>query len=162
MEYLHAHWRMEYMNAPKAYKEDLFSELPKTEDDKSVYILWRGPLSYIVMNIYPYNVGHLLAIPYRKVANLVDLTDSEQVALISTITIAQKILDATLKPHGYNIGLNLGSAAGAGIPSHIHAHIVPRWTGDSNFMPVLGHTRVISRHLDSLWDQLYPVAQTFK
>lgn len=154
MEYLHAYWRMEYVEAPKAPKASLFSDLPKTTDDKAVYIVWRGPLTYLVMNVFPYNVGHLLAVPYRQVDDPTALTEDEQIALFKTVLFAQKLLKQVLNPSGFNIGMNLGKAGGAGIPEHIHMHIVPRWLGDTNFMPVLGQTRVLSKHLDSLWQGL--------
>lgn len=160
MEYLHAYWRMDYVEAPKASKEAVFSELPKTQDDKSVYIVWRGPLTYVVMNTFPYNAGHLLALPYREVADPTDLTEDEQVALFKTVLFAQKLLKAVLKPDGFNIGMNVGKAGGAGIPNHLHMHIIPRWLGDTNFMPVLGQTRVLSKHLDSVWEGLKAVVDT--
>lgn len=154
MEYLHAYWRMDYVEASKASKEGLFSDLPKTQDDKAVYIVWRGELTYLLMNTFPYNAGHLLALPYREVANPIDLTEDEQIALFKTVIFAQKLLQAVFKPDGFNVGMNVGKAGGAGIPKHLHMHIVPRWMGDTNFMPVLGQTRVLSKHLDTVWEAL--------
>lgn len=161
MEYLHAYWRMDYIQAPKDSKNNLFSDIPKNKNDKEVHILWRGKYTYIVMNLFPYTGGHLLAIPYRQVPDLTELLPEEQVELMATIIIAQKILKQALHPDGFNIGFNLGKAAGAGIPNHLHAHIVPRWLGDSNFMPLIAQTRVVSSALDTMWERLYAVAQQF-
>ncbi len=151
---------MDYVEAPKASKEGLFSDLPKNQDDKAVYIIWRGELTYLLMNTFPYNAGHLLALPYREVADTVYLTEDEQVALFKTVIFAQKLLHAVFKPDGFNIGMNVGKAGGAGIPKHLHMHIVPRWIGDTNFMPILGQTRVLSKHLDSVWEALRQAANT--
>lgn len=164
MEYLHSYWRMDYIEAAKPPhgkgKENPFVEIQKADNDKDVYIIWRGPLTYIVMNTYPYNGGHLLAIPNREVAQLTDLLKEEQNALMGTIILAKEILTQALKPDGFNIGFNIGKAGGAGIPTHIHAHIVPRWAGDTNFMPVLGGTRVLSTCMNTLWDRLKSVVDS--
>ena len=156
MNHLHAYWRMEYIEAPKNGKRTKkpFSEIPKTKDDKSVHLLWRGALTYLVLNRYPYNAGHLLAIPYREIPDLEDLTSEEMQDMMAAIVKGKKILREALSPDGFNVGFNLGEAAGAGIPKHLHCHIVPRWTGDTNFMPVLGETRVLPISLDAMWDRL--------
>lgn len=147
---------MEYIEAPKDEKSPAkpFSEIPKTKDDKSVYILWRGPKTYIVLNRYPYNAGHLLVLPYREVADLEDLHEDEMQEMMKSIILAKKILREALSPDGFNVGFNLGEAAGAGIPKHLHCHIVPRWSGDTNFMPVLGKTRVLPISLEAMWERL--------
>lgn len=163
MEYLHSYWRMDYIEAPKpphSEAKNPFTEIPKAKNDKDVFIIWRGELTYIVMNTYPYNGGHLLAIPYREVPQLWELTQAEQNALMGTIVLAQEILNRVMKPHGFNIGFNIGSAGGAGIPTHLHAHIVPRWQGDTNFMPVLSKTRILSTCLSTLWGRLKATADT--
>ena len=154
---MHPYWRMAYIEAPKADScncKDPFSEIPNAKDEKSVHLIWRGPKSYIVMNKFPYNAGHLLAIPYRAVANLADLSLEERADLIETIVKAQDILTRALKPDAFNVGFNFGKAAGAGIPTHLHCHIVPRWEGDCNFMPVLSETRCLPEAMDSMWERL--------
>jgi ATP adenylyltransferase len=156
LEYLHAYWRLPYVEAPKpeAGGENPFTDLPKLGDDRKALILWRGPLTYLVMNRFPYNVGHLLAIPYREVPTLAELTAAERADLMEGIVKGQDILTRALKPDGFNIGFNFGRVAGAGIPRHLHAHIVPRWSGDVNFMPVVADTKVLPVALDTLWERL--------
>jgi len=156
LEYLHAYWRLPYVQAtkPETGGENPFAELPNLGDDRKALIIWRGPHTYLVMNKFPYNVGHLLAIPYREVPNLVDLSHAERADLMETIIKAQEILTKTLKPDGFNIGFNFGRVAGAGIPRHLHGHIVPRWTGDVNFMPVIADTKVLPVAMDALWERL--------
>jgi ATP adenylyltransferase len=111
-----------------------------------------------VLNRYPYNAGHLLAIPYREVPNLEDLSQEERLDLMNLLVTAQDILKKALKPDGFNIGMNLGKGAGAGIPTHLHVHIVPRWNGDTNFMPVVAGTRVLPQSLEAMWSRLTTAA----
>ena len=106
------------------------------------------------MNKFPYSAGHLLAVPYREVDSLAALSPEERGELMERIIQGQAILEKALKPEGFNVGFNFGRAAGAGIPSHLHAHIVPRWHGDHNFMPVVGSTRVLPESLDAMWERL--------
>lgn len=156
MERLHSYWRMPYIKAPKEsdIKKNPFLEIPLSPDPKKVLLIWKGKLSYIVMNKYPYNAGHLLVVPIREVADLQDLKPDEKIEFFDAIILAEKILKKTLNPDGFNIGFNLGSKAGAGIPSHLHCHIVPRWDGDTNFMPVVADTKVLPEAMDSLWEKL--------
>jgi ATP adenylyltransferase len=154
-EHLHAYWRMEYIETPEALKgTNPFAELPKLENERESLLLYRGETGYLVLNRYPYNAGHLLALPYREVADLESLTQAESTEFLDLIIRAKKLLSKALKPDGFNVGMNLGGAAGAGIPSHLHAHIVPRWNGDTNFMPVIGKTRVLPTSLEAMWDRL--------
>ncbi len=154
MEQLHAYWRMEYIEAPR-YPATArpFTELPALGDDRTALIVHRQPLSYLILNRFPYNPGHLLAIPFREVVELEDLRPDERADLMEAIVFAKRLLAAVLKPDGYNVGFNLGTAAGGSI-AHLHAHIVPRWNGDTNFMPVLGQTRVLPQSLDTTWEKL--------
>ncbi len=156
MEHLHAYWRMEYVEAPKLPGEDgnPFTKIPEHPDERAVLLIWRGERTYLVMNRYPYNAGHLLAIPYRAVPDISDLDDAESAELMQTVKRGKEILQKALNPDGYNIGMNLGSSGGAGIPEHLHFHIVPRWKGDTNFMPVIGKTRVLPESLDRMWERL--------
>lgn len=156
MERLHAYWRMPYILAPKNPEDcgNPFIKITESGDDRKEYILYRGKLNYIVMNRYPYNAGHLLVLPYREVGALEDLTAEERHELMDLIIKAQKILTRALKPDGFNTGFNFGNAGGAGIPCHLHCHVVPRWNGDTNFMPVIGNTRVIPDSMDFMWERL--------
>ena len=160
MEQLHAYWRMEYIEAPR-YPETKrpFTELPALGDDLTAFIVHRVAHSYLLMNRFPYNPGHLLAIPYREVAELEELTSVERADIMESIVLAKRLLVAAIKPDGFNVGFNLGSAAGGSIP-HLHAHIVPRWNGDNNFMPVIGQTRTLPQSLDAMWERLSSVAST--
>ncbi|MFP4204066.1 MAG: HIT family protein [Opitutales bacterium] len=153
---LHAYWRMPYILAPRDEKEcgNPFAQIPKTDDDRKEYILCRGEKNYILMNRYPYNAGHLLVLPYREVETLDAMEPDERHELIDLIVKAQDILNRALQPDGFNTGFNFGQAAGAGIPTHLHCHIVPRWEGDTNFMPVISHTRVLPDALDTMWERL--------
>lgn len=154
---LHAYWRMDYIEAPKpktgAERANPFLTLPQLEDREAL-ILVRGTTNYLVLNRYPYNPGHLMVLPYREVATLAELALDERTEMMDLIVLAQETLTAVMRPDGFNVGWNLGSAAGAGIPKHLHAHIVPRWNGDTNFMPVLGGTRVLPQALEQTWERL--------
>ncbi len=155
MKNLHAYWRMEYVTQDKSAAERRpFVDLPKMDDDKANLIVSREECSFILMNRYPYNPGHLLILPYREVADLEDLSQKELLCLANTTVKGKRLLQKALKPNGFNIGINLGEAAGAGVPKHLHQHIVPRWNGDTNFMPVLGETRVLPQSLEAMWKHL--------
>ena len=136
-----------------------FVDLPKSNDDKASLILSREKFSFILMNRYPYNAGHLLVLPYREVPDIEDLSLEERVCFFETTVKAKRLLKAALNPNGFNIGINLGEAGGAGIPKHLHQHVVPRWTGDTNFMPVVGSTRVLPQALETMWDHLKSVCE---
>ena len=159
-DHLHAYWRMEYIETPEALKgKNPFVELPKLENERESLLLYRGKTGYLVLNRYPYNAGHLLALPYREVAELEDLSEEEKTEFLQLIILGKRILTEAFKPHGFNVGMNLGGSAGAGIPSHLHAHIVPRWEGDTNFMPVISKTRVLPTSLESMWERLKEVTE---
>lgn len=158
MQQLHAYWRMDYIEAPRlpALKKP-FTELPALNDDRAALIVYRSPLSYLMLNRYPYNPGHLLAIPYRETTDIEELTPAERADLFEIITAAKRILRLALKPDGVNVGFNLGAASGGSIP-HLHGHIVPRWNGDNNFMPVVAQTRILPQSLEVMWERLSSVA----
>ncbi len=130
-----------------------FCRIP-TLDDEEGLIVARGAQAYVVMNLYPYNAGHLLVCTFRHVADLTDLTDEERNEILFLSAQAVKVLRKVAHPEGFNLGMNQGSVSGAGIAEHIHQHIVPRWSGDSNFMPVVGKTKVISQLLLETRNQL--------
>jgi ATP adenylyltransferase len=152
MKHLWAPWRVAYVAGPKA-EGCVFCEAPQ-RDDRTAHIVHRGTHGYLILNRYPYNSGHLMAVPYRHVARLDGLSPAEAEALMNLAALAVGGLEQAMAPQGFNIGFNLGHAAGAGIDEHLHLHIVPRWVGDTNFMPVLGDVKVIPEHLDETCDRL--------
>jgi ATP adenylyltransferase len=160
MQQLHAYWRMEYIEAPRypAAMRRPFTELPALGDDRAALIVHRSALSYLVLNRFPYNPGHLLAVPFREVADLDELNPNERADLMEEIVIGKSLLSAALKPEGFNVGFNLGSAVAGGSIAHLHAHIVPRWNGDNNFMPVVAQTRMLPQSLESTWKRLTAAA----
>ena len=155
MDYMWAPWRMEYILSSKP-AGCIFCDKPQQDTDRENLILYRGETCFVIMNYYPYNNGHLLIIPYRHISNLENLTTQEQAEMMSVLTKSNKIIKETMNPDGLNIGMNLGKVAGAGIDDHLHFHIVPRWNGDTNFMPVVGHTKVLAQALYESWDSLIP------
>lgn len=157
MQPIWAPWRMEYVLEDKtstSSEQCVFCVGEDREEDRERQILYRGEHGFIVMNRYPYSNGHLLILPFRHVRDLSELTEEEGAELFRLLTLAREVLQKTLSPHGFNVGMNLGSAAGAGIPGHLHWHIVPRWQGDTNFMPVVGELRVIPQHLQRTYDMI--------
>lgn len=148
---------MEYVTSPadgdKGH-ENPFAALPKLGDDRAALILHRGKLCYLVLNRYPYNPGHILSVPYRQVADLENLTDAERAELFELAVLAKKAVTREMHPDGFNIGINQGAASGAGIPTHLHLHVVPRWKGDNNFLCVIGQTRTLSEALEKTWEKL--------
>jgi len=151
-----APWRIEYILSDK--EEGCFLCKMFDEDfDRKNLLLKRGKTCAVVMNRYPYTSGHLMVAPYRHLEHLIELTAEERVELTDLTIEAVEILKAELKPDGLNLGFNLGEAAGAGLKDHIHQHIVPRWTGDTNFMPVLSDTRVMPHALLEQYDVLWPL-----
>ena len=153
IEALWAPWRVEYF-AQERPLPDFFTEAAQTSDDAAHLVVLRRKSGFLIMNRYPYAAGHLMAVPYRKTADLGELTGEEKLELWTLAEDAQKLLRAVVKAQGFNVGLNLGSCAGAGVADHLHLHIVPRWPGDNNFMPVLTDTRVISDALAGLYEKL--------
>jgi ATP adenylyltransferase len=158
MDHLWSPWRMEYIRANKGEPEDgggcVFCDLPHTEE--AARILARGELAYVVLNKFPYNPGHLLVVPWRHVGDVEELTDQESAELQALLRRSVRALREESEPHGFNIGMNLGGVAGAGIPDHLHWHVVPRWSGDTNFMPVVGGTRVLPELLAETAAHLAP------
>jgi ATP adenylyltransferase len=153
MEQLWAPWRIEYIQRVKE-SGCILCQKPGENSDEANFILYRGQYNFIILNAFPYNPGHLMAAPYRHIANLQDLTDDEAKEHFAIVRKSIELLQEISKPDGFNIGLNIGKVAGAGIEGHIHTHIVPRWQGDANFMPVLSNTRVISEALTATYKRL--------
>jgi ATP adenylyltransferase len=160
MQQLHAYWRMEYIEAPRypASMKRPFTDLPALGDDRAALIVHRSKLSYLILNRFPYNPGHLLAVPFREVTDLYQLDAAERTDLFEEIILGQQLLAGALKPDGFNIGFNLGAAIAGGSIAHLHGHIVPRWNGDNNFMPVIGQTRMLPQSLDATWEKLSAAA----
>jgi ATP adenylyltransferase len=155
MQSLHAPWRIEYILAPKPVApESLFARIARVQDDEANYVIARERTCYALLNTYPYTGGHLMVVPYKQVQDLNGLTEGEMTDLMILTRRCQNALAKVMKPQGFNIGLNLGSVAGAGILEHLHIHVVPRWQGDTNFMPVLASTTVVPQALKELATQL--------
>ena len=153
IEALWCPWRVEYFELEDR-NPNFLAEAAQASDDAAHLVITRRKNAFLMMNRYPYSVGHLMAVPYRKTAELSSLGENEVQELWTLAVHAQRLLQATMKAQGFNLGLNLGIAAGAGVDDHLHLHIVPRWTGDTNFMPVLGRTRLLSEGLQTLYEKL--------
>ena len=149
MERLWAPWRMEYIGQAREGEDQgcLFCEKPKEGDDEKALIVARSELSFAILNRYPYNSGHLMVAPFRHVGELEKVEDDESLDMQRLMQRCVKALKEAMQPDGFNIGMNLGVVAGAGIPDHLHWHLVPRWNGDTNFMPVVAATKVLPEML---------------
>jgi ATP adenylyltransferase len=155
MDTLHAPWRIEYILAPKTAQEgSLFARIAQAGEDEANYVIVRDRTCYALLNTYPYTGGHLLVVPYKEAPDLNGLTDEEMADLMKLTRRCQNALTQVMKPDGFNIGINLGKVAGAGVPGHLHIHVVPRWRGDTNFMPVIADTTVMPQALKELAAQL--------
>ncbi|NLL37160.1 MAG: HIT domain-containing protein [Fretibacterium sp.] len=155
MKHLFATWRMAYISAPK-HEGCIFCDFPAEHRDEERYILARGEECFLILNVYPYNPGHLMVVPYRHTNLYESLTDAEHRDMTRLSSCAVEMLKSNMAPgpDGFNVGMNLGRAAGAGVDGHLHLHIVPRWNGDNNFMPVLADTRVLPESLDATYRSL--------
>jgi ATP adenylyltransferase len=156
MERLWAPWRMKYILNPKKSAGCILCEELKKDDDRKNYILHRGRHSFVIMNLYPYNNGHLLIVPNAHEADIDKLPVDGLTDLMKTTQASVDILRRAMNPEGFNIGINIGKPAGAGIPQHLHIQIVPRWTGDASYITVFDETRVISELLDGTYERLKP------
>jgi len=155
MDSLHAPWRIEYILSTKPeLKEGLFARIAQSSDDVENLVVVRERTCFALLNRYPYNGGHLMVVPYKEVADLNGLTDEELADLWKLVRRCSNALSAVMKPDGFNVGINLGKVAGAGIAEHLHVHIVPRWNGDTNFMPVLANTSVVPDALKAIAEKL--------
>jgi ATP adenylyltransferase len=151
METLHAPWRIEYiLSAKPELKEGLFTRIAQSSDDEENLVVVRDRTCFALLNRYPYVGGHLMTVPYKETADLHGLTDEELADLWKLTRRCLAALTAVMKPDGFNVGINLGKVAGAGIVEHLHIHVVPRWNGDTNFMPVLANTTVLPEALKEI------------
>ncbi len=158
MESLHAPWRIEYILAPKPESaESIFTQIARSDRDEDHCVIARGKTCFAVLNTYPYTGGHLMVVPYKQVPDLGGLNDQELLDLMHMVRRCQDALSAVMHPHGFNVGMNLGRVAGAGIIEHVHLHVVPRWQGDTNFMPVLAGTTIVPQALKELAGKLRAV-----
>ncbi len=153
MKYLWAPWRMEYILKEKN-EGCIFCEIPKENQDKENYVLYRGKFCFVILNTYPYNNGHIMIAPYAHIKNLEELNRDTINELMSLCQKSISVLKKKMNPQGFNIGANIGRVGGAGILEHVHLHIVPRWQGDTNFMPVISDTKVIPQYLSETYDLL--------
>ncbi len=162
LERLWTPWRLvfiEQASAPAAEPACFLCAKPAEppERDRANLVLYRGERAYVLLNLYPYNAGHLMVAPYCHVGDLPTLPAPEAADVWALTRQAVAVLTAAYRPQGFNVGLNLGTAAGAGVPGHLHVHVVPRWHGDTNFMPVVGHTKVLPETLEQTYDRLRPL-----
>lgn len=160
MEVLWAPWRLDYILGPKP-DECVFCIPDHTDEDKERCILVRGEHCFVIMNMFPYNNGHLMVTPYRHVSNLTELSEEESNDCMTWIKRCTTVLEKAFSPQGINMGLNIGESAGAGIAQHLHFQMVPRWNGDTSFMAVFGETNVIPQHLQSTYSVLKPLFDEF-
>ncbi|MCE0482667.1 MAG: HIT domain-containing protein [Methylacidiphilales bacterium] len=142
MEHLWAPWRNIYVKHPQESKGDVFAEIAQSSDDEANYVLARGKSCFALLNLYPYNTAHLMVVPYRATGSIEDLGDDELLELMTMLKRVKAAITAVYNPQGFNVGINIGAAAGAGIEQHLHVHLVPRWRGDSNFMTTTALTRI--------------------
>ena len=169
MERLWAPWRMAYIAPTDPKNSDapptrppgcIFCDFPAENNDAARFIVQRGETCFAILNAFPYNNGHLMIVPYRHVSHLADLAPGEQAELLVLASRMTTALETISRPDGYNLGMNLGGAAGAGIADHLHLHVVPRWSGDTNFMPVIGGVKVLPESLEQVHAKLVAVLET--
>lgn len=153
MEHLFTPWRLEYILSAKK-SGCIFCEMLEAEDDRELLVLHRGQHAFLVLNRYPYNNGHFMAVPYRHVDTLEDLLPEEMTEIMALAALGMRGLRRMSRPEGFNLGINVGAVAGAGVKDHLHLHVVPRWGGDTNYMSVTAATRVIPQALADTYDQL--------
>ncbi|MDP8234493.1 MAG: HIT domain-containing protein [Candidatus Saelkia tenebricola] len=154
MERLWAPWRVKYVTNNNKDKECVFCKKSQQKKDRENLVIFRGQYCFSLLNIYPYNNGHIMVAPYRHIADITCLKDQELLEMFKLIKESEIKIKSILSPDGFNIGINIGKAAGAGMEKHLHMHLVPRWGGDTNFMPVVSDTRVISQSLKELYQLL--------
>ena len=157
LERLWTPWRSEYVTTAGEGDGCIFCDHLEQDDDREARILYRGGKTFVILNAFPYNTGHLMVAPLRHVGDICELDDDERDEMMSLTSESIAIIRDALKAHGFNVGMNLGTVAGAGIPGHIHMHVVPRWGGDTNFMPVVGRTKVLPEMIEQTDEKLRPL-----
>lgn len=162
MEYISAPWREEYVRKVLKMNECIFCQALKLRNDKEAYILFRGVHNFIILNKYPYTPGHLMIAPYKHLASFESAKKETSDEMADLLKLSLKVLKKNYHPHGFNAGMNLGQSAGAGIADHFHLHVIPRWVGDSNFMPLICKTRVHIEDLSTTYERLFSLFQKEK
>jgi ATP adenylyltransferase len=157
MRYISAPWRAEYVRVSAAAPGCIFCQALKARDDRAAAVLWRGRRNFILLNRFPYTPGHLMIAPRRHLADYSAAGPAVRAEMAELLGTALRVLRRAYAPQGFNAGMNLGASAGAGVTGHYHLHVVPRWTGDSNFMPLVGGTRVFIEDLDTTYQKLRPL-----
>lgn len=157
--YLVAPWREVYVRNVFKMRECIFCAAIKSSDDRKALILLRGTNNFIVLNKYPYTPGHLMIAPYRHLARLEEVSSEITNEMMELLKISLRILREVYQPQGFNVGMNLGQCAGAGVAYHYHLHVIPRWSGDANFMPLVAQTRVVMEDLETTFNRLYKLFQ---
>ncbi|MBN1695731.1 HIT domain-containing protein [candidate division WOR-3 bacterium] len=156
MKRIFAPWRYKYISNPNS-EGCIFCNAASSNDDRKSGVLFRGKFTFVIMNKYPYNNGHIMIAPYNHTGDFEELSDKEMLEMSTLIQEWQRVIKKAMKPEGFNIGMNLGRIAGAGFENHLHYHLVPRWSGDTNFMPIIGQTKVVPISIDDAYDLLLEV-----
>jgi len=156
MKRIYSPWRYKYVSNPDS-EDCIFCGAAASGDDRKSGVLFRGEFSFVIMNIYPYNNGHIMVAPYKHTGDFKELSENEMLEMSKLLQKWQKVIKRAMNPDGFNIGMNLGRIAGAGFEDHLHYHLVPRWSGDTNFMPVIGETKVIPMSIEKGYDLLLKV-----
>jgi ATP adenylyltransferase len=163
VENIFAPWRKDFIEKKEPKEEGcIFCNRSKMNESIESLVVYKGLYSFVLLNKYPYNNGHLMVAPYKHTSELNDLNVDEYTELMKNIILAINVLKQAYNPQGFNIGMNLGSIAGAGIVGHLHWHIVPRWSGDTNFMPIIGKTKVLHEMLSDTFQRVYPIFEKLK
>ncbi|MBN2409286.1 MAG: HIT domain-containing protein [Candidatus Aminicenantes bacterium] len=160
MEYITAPWRSDYVRSVCRLKGCIFCRALKLGDDRAAHILHRGKHNFVILNKFPYTPGHLMIAPFRHTAAFERASREANAELIGLLQLSLKTLKRAYHPHGFNAGINLGQSAGAGVVHHYHFHVIPRWHGDSNFMPLISGTRILTEDLECAYDRLLPLFQS--
>ncbi|NOR11803.1 MAG: HIT domain-containing protein [Candidatus Aminicenantes bacterium] len=157
MKYITAPWREEYVKEASKMTECIFCQAVNMKDNRETHILYRGEHNFIILNRYPYTPGHLMIAPYIHMDSIEKADKGATDEMTDLLKFSIKILRQHYRPHGFNTGMNIGRSAGAGVADHYHLHVIPRWTGDSNFMPLIGKTKVVIEGVDSSYEKLVPL-----
>ena len=157
MKYISAPWRERYVKRGSRQPGCVFCDAVRRGDDRAALIVHRGRHNFVILNRYPYTIGHVMIAPYRHLASFTRTSRESAEELADLLKLSLKVLERAYHPEGFNAGMNFGRSAGAGIVDHYHLHVIPRWPGDANFMPIVGRTRVVHEDLDKTWSRLKPL-----
>jgi ATP adenylyltransferase len=154
MEHIFSPWRYKYISTAGSEESCVFCRVQEPQKDDENYIVYRGELNFVILNLFPYTSGHLMIAPYEHIASLASISEATTTEMMNLTKRAQIALEAEYRPDGFNIGMNLGRSAGAGVADHLHLHVVPRWVGDANFVSIVGETRVLPEELSTTYQKL--------